>query len=643
MSDPQSFTAILSPSVPKLVQSLCQKVHEFEVTYGETNSIDISKTFSRESVDPFRFHIPKTDGSDPVDAIDEECELIENACFLAKEAIRFCTAHMIATLRTRRNQYNTTYRLPNEVLSLIFQFTERSLNPLRPLWKRAPLNVAAVSRLWREVALNTPSLWTRIDAMKPWLAQVFLKRSKEAPLRVEIDADKLDKLPSWAFIEAGWYAQGSNEERDEGAEEEGGDSSVHEEDSDEEGDTTPARSRFSQFINLLKPTAHRWASLELQSASAAEIMQTLCFHLPRLESLRAARNNGLVYDFDTVTVLGTNAPRLRDLHFVAVPMSLASPMYAGLTSLCLENVYHDIGTIPQLFSVLGACPDLERLILINYHLHGLRSAENSPPILIMLSRLQHLQFDRVDGHLPKVVLNSISAPSSLTLDLGMEVSSWAEAVMPTNLPNASLIRHMFVTTCPAERDVPVYTITGKASEDGPVILEIRYTPTPISFLLHAGAHTPDILRHLGQGNVFSSLEALTFSEHGFKRQVSASSFAEMLGNFPSLKELALRWCPSDLLDALIVSPHLGLQCPQLHTLRLYDVSFDETLLKLVDSRAHSRDRGHLESLELLEYFDKYPCASIIAALKGLVAVSEDPVPRAERASTSRRTWRSDLA
>ncbi|KDQ07290.1 hypothetical protein BOTBODRAFT_38907 [Botryobasidium botryosum FD-172 SS1] len=655
--NPQFFTAILSPSIPRLVQSLCQKVHEFEVAYGETDSIDISKIFDQKSVTPFRFHVPKTDKSDtinPVDAIDEECGLLENARFLANEAIRLCTAHMISILRTRRNQYNSTYRLPNEVLSLIFQFTERSSgNPLRPLRQRTPLNVAAVSRLWREVALNTPSLWTRIDVMAPGLTRIFLDRSKEAPLHLEVDADKLDtgswSFVSWAYIQALGETEDSDEESDEETGEEDEDGDTHEDSSEEEdvgggegsyySRAAPVSSPFSRLVKVLRTASHRWASLQLQEASAAEVVQTLCFPLPFLESLRMTRRDAsLPYDLGTGTstayelstgaVLRANAPRLRDLHLTAVPISLASPMYAGLTNLRLENIRHTASIVRQLLSVIAACPELESLILIKVYFRDRDLAENSAPSIPMaLNRLQRLQLDHVDAHLPKAILDSFSIPSSVIMELGMVISSWGEAVMPTNVVNAPLIRRMFISTDRGSSDISACAIIGRASEEGPVILEIRYIRSHIS-LEFIGCYTPDILRHLGQINTFSSLELLTFSQWDDKDRSNPSTFAEMLASFPGLKVLALEWCPSTYLYALVVSPYVHL-CPRLQTLRLRRTDFDETLLKLVESRAARRDRGRLGSLELAGYFDKYPCVSIIAALRGLVAVSEDPVPQGD--------------
>ncbi|KDQ08651.1 hypothetical protein BOTBODRAFT_118404, partial [Botryobasidium botryosum FD-172 SS1] len=71
---------------------------------------------------------------------------------------------MVSTLRFRHNLITPIYRLPNEVLALIFQFAESSpYNSLQPLESRVPLNISAVSRVWREIALDTPQIWTTID------------------------------------------------------------------------------------------------------------------------------------------------------------------------------------------------------------------------------------------------------------------------------------------------------------------------------------------------------------------------------------------------------------------------------------------------------------------------------------------------
>ncbi|KDQ12280.1 hypothetical protein BOTBODRAFT_96511, partial [Botryobasidium botryosum FD-172 SS1] len=55
------------------------------------------------------------------------------------------------------------YRLPNEVLSIIFELAESTASDL---WQRSstknPINLSQVSRRWRDLALNLPTLWTTI-------------------------------------------------------------------------------------------------------------------------------------------------------------------------------------------------------------------------------------------------------------------------------------------------------------------------------------------------------------------------------------------------------------------------------------------------------------------------------------------------
>jgi len=87
------------------------------------------------------------------------------------------------------DQLQPINRLPNEILAIIFQYATNSLrtshSPRRVI-KRAPINVSHVSRLWREIALNSPRLWTTIHSRSNVPIHIFLSRSKATPLNIII-------------------------------------------------------------------------------------------------------------------------------------------------------------------------------------------------------------------------------------------------------------------------------------------------------------------------------------------------------------------------------------------------------------------------------------------------------------------------
>ena len=90
----------------------------------------------------------------------------------------------IRTLKSRRNELSPIYRLPAEVLCIIFSFTEdlsRSRSP------KSWTNFSQVSQHWRSSALSAPELWTNIPVLYPRWAQEMLIRSKKAILTIRSD------------------------------------------------------------------------------------------------------------------------------------------------------------------------------------------------------------------------------------------------------------------------------------------------------------------------------------------------------------------------------------------------------------------------------------------------------------------------
>ena len=88
-------------------------------------------------------------------------------------------------VRTSQNQYRPIFRLPNEVLAEIFFEVRDSLND--NTWMR----VMSVCRVWRDVAISVPRLWSTIELdldmpNEEELLKLALHRSKQAPLDVTV-------------------------------------------------------------------------------------------------------------------------------------------------------------------------------------------------------------------------------------------------------------------------------------------------------------------------------------------------------------------------------------------------------------------------------------------------------------------------
>ncbi|RDB20806.1 hypothetical protein Hypma_012032 [Hypsizygus marmoreus] len=91
----------------------------------------------------------------------------------------------LRALKFRRNFLAPISRLPPEILAKIFSFrAAESVEGTNPLeWIR----VSHVSRYWRAVALETPSIWGTLVFSRPKWSEEMLKRSKMANLVVKAD------------------------------------------------------------------------------------------------------------------------------------------------------------------------------------------------------------------------------------------------------------------------------------------------------------------------------------------------------------------------------------------------------------------------------------------------------------------------
>ncbi|TFK29656.1 hypothetical protein FA15DRAFT_663811 [Coprinopsis marcescibilis] len=93
----------------------------------------------------------------------------------------------ICALKTQRNELSPICQLPPEVLSRIFihfelQTSLRFHCPANRSWYQ----ITHICRYWRSVALHCPQLWSNICVVSTFWTELFLSRSKQAPLLLEI-------------------------------------------------------------------------------------------------------------------------------------------------------------------------------------------------------------------------------------------------------------------------------------------------------------------------------------------------------------------------------------------------------------------------------------------------------------------------
>ena len=91
---------------------------------------------------------------------------------------------IVVSLKRHRNSLSPIGRLPDDVLGNIF--TQHCLDA-RSLFKY--LIVTDVCFRWRSVALDTPSVWSRVvlTSASPWLVDTVLRRSKATDITIYLD------------------------------------------------------------------------------------------------------------------------------------------------------------------------------------------------------------------------------------------------------------------------------------------------------------------------------------------------------------------------------------------------------------------------------------------------------------------------
>ncbi|KDQ18361.1 hypothetical protein BOTBODRAFT_510702 [Botryobasidium botryosum FD-172 SS1] len=128
-----------------------------------------------------------TEYSTLFDKVDAECSSIERTRKFVADFVQTYANRRLLILRTNRNEACGIYRLPNEILSKVFELTMEPW-PWGYNAEDNPLTLSRVSRRWRYIALGTPRLWSQISPFgSPALVPLFLTRSKSIPLDVVLE------------------------------------------------------------------------------------------------------------------------------------------------------------------------------------------------------------------------------------------------------------------------------------------------------------------------------------------------------------------------------------------------------------------------------------------------------------------------
>lgn len=277
---------------------------------------------------------------------------------------------------TLRNTYAPIHRrLPAEILCEIF-LQLRSLfvlpvhGPPNAIPAHAWITVTHVCRQWRDIALNSPTLWTSISCKQPDCINAFIERSRQAPL--DITRDHLDRKNAAGAL--GYLLRERNRWR-----------------------------TFECTVPILE-----WNDID---------------DAPQLEELRlvgALRTPPM----STPTPPSFPSLRLHRVGLVSMPYSFMENLLKrdSITNLSLENVIPR-QTLATWLDVLSLLPALEELKLVNVF-QSPAQPPSSRARHISLPKLRYLRLTEMDGgSAVPAFLDMTTLPPTTQLSLAGRVPS----------------------------------------------------------------------------------------------------------------------------------------------------------------------------------------------------------------------------
>ncbi|KAF9241051.1 hypothetical protein BU15DRAFT_45227, partial [Melanogaster broomeanus] len=239
----------------------------------------------------------------------------------------------ICALLTQRNALSPVSRLPHEILATIFLYQAYSFyqDPrYSGTWGAPPwANVSYICRHWRDVALNTSSLWSFLFVSPPRWTKELLSRTNMLPLRIRIN------VRYWAREEMIFLEQ-----------------------------VTTDVTRI-QDLSLKLPRNLTEGIFSKLSTTPAPLLHTL-----RLFVTQTDTESALVPD----TLFSRETPALRTLELYRCHVPWSSPIFTALTTLRLRDIASSSQpTITEILAMLRHMSDLAHLYLEN----ALPSAEDT--------------------------------------------------------------------------------------------------------------------------------------------------------------------------------------------------------------------------------------------------------------------------
>jgi hypothetical protein len=289
---------------------------------------------------------------------------------------------IMRTVRRLRNDLALVHRLPTEILSAVFQWTQVAAADNA----RTSIRISHVCQRWRDTAIGLQQLWSKIKISPggpPAARDVFLERSGNAPLAVEIQISD----PEWI--------------------------------------SHRVLEDIPRQILLLGTYCERILSIDIDAPdSLGSLLSNLTFRVPRLRRFacrrRLSRNSPVQSaEFPPGSLFQGHVPSIREVEMTDVRWApiLVITYFKNLTDLRLYSHGPDAWKINILFDIVEGSPLLERLEIRRYQFATAESDRSS----VALPELKLMKLEATNSRL---ILSSLELPHTLELYIVDPIGSY---------------------------------------------------------------------------------------------------------------------------------------------------------------------------------------------------------------------------
>ncbi|KAF8437274.1 hypothetical protein L210DRAFT_1059415 [Boletus edulis BED1] len=480
-------------------------------------------------------------------------------------------------LYARRNSPSFIFRLPTEILELIFiqcacdYYVQCNNYRMAPCWA----NVSYVCRHWRDVALNCSELWTYLCVVSPrWMVEQ-LARSKQAPLKL--------------FVYSNYYNYASQ-----------------------------PRYNVKQAMDHVE-RIQELHLLGMPLGYERMLFPELSLRAPRLKYLKVSR--AVVPNWSSVLFDG-DTPSLQTLELSPCPIPWYLLKLNGLTTLSLNRVP---GRFQQntadFLATLSRMQDLTNLYLQDALASAADFLSSEAFHTVQKVNLPHLSHLLIVGPLSTVVafLSCVNIPLKAEVrlrcvaesHLSHNIYAWLSWILQERLDKFEnqVLSHPTIRSLIVQFGNEDTKVAAEASLTASVSECTEHTWFPLTSMvfpwtgsipLHVvlcskTAHNENrVLREVCSSTLLADVQSMDVTRPPF----SSTFWTKTLGRLPNLRRLKLiRGNLPDLASVLSLTPCRGREnkdgngdgdsdrvlAPALEELRLSNMSFSPTPLKTVQS------------------------------------------------------------